>query len=126
MNTEQINEIIENYNQLVELASKKAKFISHLDKEHYKISIGISEVSFENGNVFISCEGNWKNDYSAFTFPIKWLIVTDDELQVIVLEAKKVREDKIILLENEKKNKLVEEAKQREFENYKKLKEKFG
>lgn len=128
MNLEQINELIINYNKLIDLAKSKIKVIEGIDSQ-YNTARGIEEISFDidTKTVYVKCDDSCRGCYDSlsFEFPIEWLSKTDLELWEIVKSAMESRKAKARLDAEEKKNKEKIEAEQRELEQYKRLREKF-
>jgi hypothetical protein len=127
MNLEQINEIIDSYGSLLDLAKSKIKVIEKLDSI-YSTSRGIEKISFGKDFVYVVCDDSSQGCYDSlfFEFPVSWLLKTDAELEDIILLNKRMKVEQEQREKVEKQLKAEEELKQREFQQYQRLKSKFG
>jgi len=126
MEEEKIKQIAHEYFNLVELAKEKIKIIESRDSS-FSTKRGIENISFHGNEVSVDCDDSWGGcaDTHHFFFPIKWLSLSDAELENTVCENRKNRED-IERKKNEERNKLEKELKdKRDLETYLKLKSKF-
>jgi hypothetical protein len=127
MNSEQINEIIANYDKLLALAESKVKLLATLDGEFYGAGTGIVEISFDEikgkRDVCVQCNDSRYgcSDYVYFRFPIEWLSKTDAELSEIVLNQVELKAEKA----RAEKERIEKIAAQRDHEEYQRLKAKF-
>jgi len=122
MKIDQINNIINDYDKLVDLTVLKIKVIEKLDN-HYYTGRRIEDVSFYSDSVSVRCDDSAMGCYDSlsFSFPIIWLTKTDSELEELVTTEKELR----IKAKEELHLKQKEEQEQRELERYLKLKEKY-
>ncbi len=126
MNIEQIKEVISNYEKLYDLATQKIEVISKLDPE-YDTRRRIENISFYDDSVSVCCDDTFRGctDTHSFSFPTIWLSKTDLELQELVVNERKLREEKSRKLkeqlELEKKTRKLEQ----ELKEYNRLKSKF-
>lgn len=126
MNLERINEIVDNYYELYDLAKAKIDVLEKID-DYYYTARGVEEISFDSDLVYVKCDDTCMGCYDSlsFTFPIIWLSKTNTELEELViidrnLRLEIARKAKELKISNEKK-----EKEKRDFEQYQKLKEKF-
>lgn len=126
MNIDKINETISNYNELVALATSKIKIIEILDNR-YNTARRIEDIYFGDDLVNVVCDDTFMGCYDSryFEFPVEWLSKTDSEIAEIVLIAKELRIEKERKANEEKQLKEKKDAEQLEFEQYKRLKDKF-
>ena len=84
---EEILKIINNYNELIELAKKKIEVLEIIDKGRFNTSKGIEKVSFYDDMVDVICDDSCRGCYDSlsFSFPIYYLSLTDDELMILSL-----------------------------------------
>ena len=121
---EEIKTVIEEYDKLITLVKEKIAQLEMLDGKKYDIGRYIDEIDLDakSGKVNVRCY----NDYmSGFSFPLSFLIMTNDELNKTVVQERNDRlEQKRIELEQaELKAKETKEAKERAL--YESLKAKF-
>ena len=66
MNLEQINELIINYNKLIDLAKSKIKVIEGIDSQ-YNTARGIEEISFDIDakTVYVKCDDSCRGCYDS-------------------------------------------------------------
>jgi len=126
MNIDKINETISNYDKLVALATSKIKIIEKLDNL-YNTARRIEDIYFCDDLVNVVCDDTRMGCYDTiyFDFPLEWLSKTDSEIEEIVLIEKELRFEKERKAKEEKKLKEKKDAEQLEFEQYKRLKDKF-
>lgn len=126
MNLEQINDVINNYDKLVELVHEKIKILEESDNK-YNTAKGIESTSFGDGVVYVTCDDTCMGcyDYFSFSFPLNFLTLSDDDLKKVVEQEKKDRIEKERVEKEKKKQKEKIESEQRELEQYQKLKAKF-
>ena len=121
MNENRIKEIIQNYDELLKLTYNKLALMANIDIK-YNIN-RIITINFFNDTVDImyDCSSQGCYDTNYVEFPISYLSMADEDLAKTVIKEK---ENRLI----EKKKKEDEQSKkqqQEEFEQYKKLKDKF-
>jgi len=126
-NLEQIREVISTHGKLIASIKDKIEIMKRHDSA-YDPGRGVESIHFEHGNINVtyddSCYG-----YSAsswFSFPLSYLVLTDEELKERVLKDKEDREKLKMQEEEMREIKDTQEKEQREREQYAKLKEKFG
>ncbi len=126
MNLEQIEEIITNYDKLLDLTKSKIGVMEKLDPQ-YNTARGIEEISFDGDVVCVKCDDSCRGCYDSlsFTFPIAWLSKTDEELGELIMIQRELKAEKERKAKEEKQFKEKKEAEQRELEQYQKLKAKF-
>lgn len=126
MKQEQIKEIIENYSKLTDLAESKIKLMESLDYK-YNTARRIEEIDIYLNTVCVRCDDSFRGsyDYFIFEFPTDWLSKSDSELEEIILNEKKLREEKELREKEEKLLREVRDKELNELEQYKKLKAKF-
>lgn len=126
MDSKKIVEIISNYDELIELTNLKIKVISKYDS-YYNTRRGIESIKFGPDDVNVvyddTCMGCY--DSGSFSFPIKWLSKSDEDLEQIVILNKELRLEKKRLKEEEKKKELKEKRDEKEKADYERLKKKF-
>lgn len=128
MNLEKINQMIEDYDSLINLVKSKIEILESLDsQEYYTGHRGIESISFEEGKVHVSCDDTFRGcrDWVSFEFPIEWLLKTQEELKVIVLKEKEQRVQDKMKKQEEARIKAQEEKEQQDFLKYQQLKKKF-
>lgn len=127
MNKEQIEEIISNYSKLNALAKSKIKLIEEIDSQ-YDTARGIEDIEIDLHEVCVRCNDSCRGhyDYFIYTFPTEWLSKSDSELQEIVLNEKKLREERELRKKEEKRLEENRKKEQMELELYEKLKVKFN
>jgi hypothetical protein len=127
MNLESIRKTISDYNDLRELAESVFKLMCEFDSKTYSTHRYVNEISFERETVYVTCDNSWGGctDYSYYEFPLDWIVMDKEQLERIVVESRKIREEHSKLKrEQELEAKRLEDA-EREYQKYLKLKEKF-
>ena len=85
----QINEVITNYNKLILLAEAKINILSEVD-DKYDTARGIEEITFKSDKVHVRCDDSVGgfDDSISFSFPMSYLALNDNDLQIVVMVAK--------------------------------------
>ena len=123
---EEIKEVINNYDKLIVLAKAKIKIMKEIDS-NYNTAKGIEEISFDDEIVYVQCDNSCRGCYDSmdFSFPLNYLSLNDDELKKSVEQEKTNRLAEEAAEKERKKLKEEQDKEKREFEQYQKLKEKF-
>jgi hypothetical protein len=126
MNLQQIQNTINDYDKLIDLAKSKIKVIENLD-DKYTAARGIEEISFEEDIVSVRCDDTVCGCYESynFSFPLEWLSKTDDELKELVVKEREIRLEKQRKAEEEKQKQDAEKYEELEKEQYLRLKAKY-
>lgn len=123
MKLAQIYDIVNQYEELINLVKNKIKVMSKINYQKYNIENGIEKVTFEDSKVYVEyddgCCGS--NSTNEFNFDISWLTKTDEELEELAnAELKEIKKrQKAIYNQNRK------EDKENEYKTYLALKDKF-
>lgn len=127
MTLQQIENIIAQYNSLVELTNNKINILEQHDREKYNTARGIEEMSFDKDCVWVKCDDSCRGCYDSlsFSFPTKWLALDDQELEKVVIMERELRIAKEFEAEKQKVSKEEQETRRKEFEQYQLLKQKF-
>jgi len=127
MKIQEIQEIVEKYNELQEHSETVIAKLTKLDSKEYDISRGIEEISIDLNFVYVTCDNTYRGcvDTIYFKFPISYLSMDDDELKNTVIEMKERREEKKRIEKEiaEKEERIKRE--ERERQQYESLKKKF-
>lgn len=118
---------IENQTKLTERAEEVIKVISKLYPKKYGIYQYIEQINFSVDEVMVISEepsrGSWNTDWT--NFPISWLFLPNDEIEVIVLaqkaEDEKQQAEKEAKAQTDKKT----QKEQQDRDLYESLKKKF-
>ena len=126
LNLNEIREIVENYNRLYELAKAKIAIMGPLDST-YNTARGITDISFEESVVSVTCDDSSRGCYDElwFEFPIEWLSKDDEELKRVVETERDRRREEERLQKELKDNQAKLAAEEREKQEYQRLKAKF-
>ena len=126
MKIEEIQKIIDEYNNLILLTKSKIEIISEVDLK-YDIARGIENISFSNGFVTVICDDTCMSCYDTktFDFPILWLSKDDMELKTIVFTDMTLRQEKARKKQEEKVLLEQQNIEKMELEEYQRLKVKF-
>jgi hypothetical protein len=81
-NLQKINETINNHKYLIRLTRQKIEILEEHDSSKYYTGHGIDVIDFEEDTVNVTCfEGCYGyREYLRFSFPIGYLLLSDDEL----------------------------------------------
>lgn len=126
-NLELIRQVIDLYEGLLYQAKSQITILEKLDYEKYNTCRGIEEITFDGDLVNVKCDDSCRGCYDThyFDFPLSWLDKSEEELSVIIKEAREKEEEAKRKAQEEKKAKEEKEREQREMETYLRLKEKF-
>jgi hypothetical protein len=114
MNVSEIKSIINDYNALITAIEDMLKIVSSIEPEYYNLS-QIYQVYIVNDTITIdSCDYRDRDyDSRSVDFPIKWLLLTEEELIDTVTQAREERIRQAELLRAE-----AQKARQKSIEEY--------
>lgn len=126
-NLESVRQVIALYLRILEQAKSQITILEKLDYEKYSTFRGIEEITFNDGLVNVKCDDTCRGCYDThyFDFPLEWMDKSEEELSIILKEAREKEEETKRKAQEEKKAKEEKEREQREMETYLRLKEKF-
>ncbi len=129
MNTEEIENILNKYDELLEITYNVIHSLEKINFDKYNTARGIEEINFDSFKkiIYVTCDDTFRGIYDTihFSFPMEWLTKSELELTKLVTEELKLEEEayKIKLAQQlEKENKLKEE---KDLADYNRLKAKF-
>lgn len=126
MNLEKIKSIIQDYDELDDLARERIKVLEGLDSK-YSTRRGIEDISFDGDKVYVTCDDTCRGCYDShsFDFPVEWLCKSDDELAHLIITEREIRKEKERLAAEEEMKRHKEAKDKKELQMYNLLKKKF-